>query len=117
MLALKPAHDGWHAEGTLGSLGEVAPATDWKSAEQPGPWVNVERTFRDGSKQTGWAGEVHAGPYGPDKTERAVIATTDPVNLPDLTTGDLVTNVPAPGSPAAEQSSLVAASLEEVIRL
>jgi hypothetical protein len=116
-LALKPSHDWWHAEGTLGSLKEVAQAADWKSAEQPGQWVKVERTFRDGSKQIWWALEVQAGPYGPDKTERAVIATTDPVSLPDLTTWYLVTNLPAPGSPAAEQSPLVAASLEEVIRL
>jgi SRSO17 transposase len=117
VLALKPSHDWWHAEGTLGSLKEVAQAADWKSAEQPGQWVKVERTFRDGSKQTWWALEVQAGPYGPDKTERAVIATTDPVSLPDLTTWYLVTNLPAPGSPVAEQSPLVAASLEEVIRL
>src|SRR5436189_2086924 len=117
VLALKPSHDWWHAEATLGSLGEVAQAADWKSAEQPGQWVKVERMFRDGSKQTWWAWEVQAGPYGPDKTERAVIATTDPVTLPDTSTGYLVTNLPAPGSPAAQQSSLVAASLEEVIRL
>ena len=117
VMALKPSHGWWHAEGTLGSLKEVAQAADWKSAEQPGQWVKVERTFRDGSKQTWWALEVQAGPYGPDKTERAVIATTDPVSLPDLTTWYLVTNLPAPDSPVAEQSSLVAASLEEVIRL
>ena len=67
--------------------------------------------------QTWWALEVKAGPYGPDKTERAVIATTDPVTLPDISTWYLVTNLPAPGSLAAEQSKLVAASLEEVIRL
>ena len=84
---------------------------------QPGQWIKVERTFRDGSKQTWWALEVKAGPYGPEKTERAVIATTDPVTLPDISTWYLVTNLPAPGSLAAEQSILGAASLEEVIRL
>jgi len=117
VLALKPSHDWWHEIGTPGSLKEVAQAADWKSAEQPGQWVKVERTFRDGSKQTWWALEVQAGPYGPDKTERAVIATTDPVTLPDMSTWYLVTNLPAPGSPAAQQSSLVAASEPEVIRL
>ena len=61
--------------------------------------------------------EVKAGPYGPEKTERAVIATTDPVTLPDISTWYLVTNLPAPGSLAAEQSILGTASLEEVIRL
>jgi len=46
-----------------------------------------------------------------------VIATTDPVTLPDISTWYLVTNLPAPGSLAAEQSQLAAASIEEVIRL
>jgi SRSO17 transposase len=117
VLALKPSHDWWHPEGTPGSLGEAAQAAGWKSADQPGQWVKVERTFRDGSKQTWWALEVKVGPYGPEKTERAVIATTDPETLPDATTWYLVTNLPAPGSPTAEQSHLVGASLEEVIRL
>src|SRR5436190_261590 len=117
VLALKPSHNWWHAEATLGSLQEVAQAAGWKRADQPGQWVKVERTFRDGSKQTWWALQVKAGPYGPDKTERAVIATTDPATLPDTSTWYLVTNLPAPGSPTAEQSPLVAASLEEVIRL
>jgi len=117
VLALKPSHCWWHAEGTPGSLQEVAQAAGWKSADEPGQWVKVMRTFRDGSKQTWWALEVQAGPYGPDKTERAVIATTDPVTLPDTSTWYLVTNLPTPGSLAAEQGTLVAASLEEVIRL
>jgi SRSO17 transposase len=117
VFALKPSHDWWHPEGMAGSLKEVAQAADWKSAEQPGQWVKVERTFRDGSKQTWWALEVQAGPYGPEKTERAVIATTDPVTLPDISTWYLGTNLPAPGSLAAEQSILEAASLEQVIRL
>src|SRR2546421_2108029 len=117
VLALKPSHGWWHAEGAPGSLKEVAQAAGWKSAQQPGQWVKVERTFRDGSKQTWWALEVQVGPYGPEKTERAVIATTDPVTLPDISTWYLVTNLPAPKSLAAEQSKLVAASIEEVIRL
>ena len=117
VLALKPSHDWWHEIGTQGSLKEVAQAAGWKSADQPGQWVKVERTFRDGSKQTWWALEVQAGPYGPDKTERAVIATTDPVTLPDLSTWYVVTNLPAPGSLAAEQCTLGAASKPEVIRL
>jgi len=117
VMALKPSHDWWHQEGTPGSLKEVAQAAGWKSTDQPGQWVKVERTFRDGSKQTWWALEVKAGPYGPEKTERAVIATTDPVTLPDLTTWYLVTNLPAPGSTDAHQSTMLSASLEEVIRL
>ena len=53
----------------------MAQAAGWKSAQQPGQWVKVERTFRDGSKQTWWALEVQVGPYGPEKTERAVISS------------------------------------------
>ena len=117
VFALKPSHDWWHRVGTLGSLQEVAQAAGWKSAEQPGQWVKVERRFRDGSKQSWWALEVQAGPYGPEKTERAVIATTDPETLPDATTWYLVTNLPVPGSAAAERSELVAASLQDVVRL
>jgi SRSO17 transposase len=117
VLALKPSHDWWHRGGTLGSLQEVAQAAGWKSAEQPGQWIKVERGFRDGSKQSWWALEGQAGPYGPEKTERAVIATTDPETLPDATTWYLVTNIPVPGSAAAERSSLEAASLQDVVRL
>jgi hypothetical protein len=80
-------------------------------------WVKVERRFRDGSKQSWWTLEVQAGPHGPEKTERAVIATTDPETLPDATTWYLVTNLPVPGSVAAELSELEAASLQEMVRL
>ena len=77
----------------------------------------VTRTFRDGSSQEWWALEVITGPYGPSKQERVVIATTDPLTLPELTTCYLVTNLPAPGSQQAADSELAAASLEEVVRL
>jgi hypothetical protein len=58
----------------------------WKSPERPGKWVKVTRTFRDGTREDWWALEVITGPYGPEKPERVVIATTDPLTLPDLTT-------------------------------
>lgn len=116
-LALKPSHSWWHRIGTPGSLQEVARTAGWKSAEQPGQWVKVIRTFRDGSKQTWWALEVQAGGFGPEKTERAIVATTDPEKLPDNSTWYLVTNLPAPGSTKAESSELTVASLAEVIRL
>ena len=117
VLALKPSHAWWHPEGAIGSFQEAAQAARWKSPERAGKWVKVTRTFRDGSSQDWWALEVVTGPYGPDKQERVVIATTDPVTLPDLTTFYLVTNLPAPGSPRAADSELAAASLEEVVRL
>ncbi len=117
VLALKPSHAWWHPEGAIGSFQEAAQAARWKSPERPGKWVKVTRTFRDGSSQDWWALEVVTGPYGPGHQERVVIATTDPVTLPDLTTFYLVTNLPAPGSQRAADSELAAASLEEVVRL
>jgi SRSO17 transposase len=117
VLALKPSHAWWHPEGAIGSFQEAAQAARWQSAERPGRWVKVTRTFRDGSSQDWWALEVVTGPYGPNKQERVVIATTDPLTLPDLTTFYLATNLPAPGSQRAADSELAAASLEEVVRL
>ena len=117
VLALKPSHNWWHRVGTPGSLQEVAQAAGWKSAEQPGQWVKVERRFRDGSTQDWWALQIVAGPYGPDKAERAVVATTDPQTLPDLSTWYLVTNLPAPSEHPATEAPVAVASLEEVIRL
>jgi hypothetical protein len=57
-----------------------------------------------------------AGPYGPEKKERAVVATTDPQTLPDLTTWYLVTNLPAPTEGMGSEPPFPPASLEEVIR-
>ena len=117
VLALKPSHAWWHPEGAIGSFQEAAQAARWQSAERPGRWVKVTRTFRDGSSQDWWALEVVTGLNAPNKQERVVIATTDPVTLPDLTTFYLATNLPAPGSQRAADSELAAASLEEVVRL
>jgi hypothetical protein len=79
--------------------------------------VPITRTFRDGSTQDWWVLEIVAGPYGPDKTERAIVASTDPENLPDLSTWYLVTNLPAPPERVGAEPPFAAASLEEVIRL
>ena len=117
VMALKPSHAWWHPEGVAGSLQDVAREAGWESANHPGKWVSITRTFRDGSTQQWWALEIMAGPYGPDKTERAVVATTDPQTLPDLTTWYLVTNLPAPSACPLTQHQFAPASLEEVIRL
>src|SRR6266852_2142393 len=117
VLALKPSHAWWHPEGAIGPFQEAAQAARWQSAERPGRWVKVTRTFRDGSSQDWWALEVVTGLNAPNKQERVVIATADPVTLPDLTTFYLATNLPAPGSQRAADSELAAASLEEVVRL
>jgi hypothetical protein len=117
VMALKPSHAWWHPQGVAGSLKEVAHEAGWKSAKSPGKWRAITRTFRDGSTQEWWVLEIEAGPDGPDQTERAVVASTDPHTLPDLTTWYLVTNLPAPSASPAPASSFAPANLEEVIRL
>src|SRR5579863_4855500 len=75
VLALKPSHAWWHPVRAIGSLQQAARAARWKSPDQPGKWIKLTRTFRDGSSQDWWALEVITGPYGPQKPERVVIAT------------------------------------------
>jgi SRSO17 transposase len=116
VLALKPSHSWWHAEGTPGSGWELAQAAPWHP-DIPGLWQAVTRHFGDGHEETWWALEVIGGPCGPDKPERVVVVTTDPVALPDDTTWYLVTNLPAPGARRAHRSVLSAATLDEVVRL
>jgi len=82
VLALKPSHTWWHQIGTVGALWAAAEAAGWRGADAPGAWVAVDRRFRDGHAETWWALEVEAGPYGPTRGLRAVVATTDPVTLP-----------------------------------
>jgi hypothetical protein len=117
VLALPPSWCWWHREETIGALQEAVAAAPWGGAEDPGDWVPVERSFRDGHTETWWVLEVTAGPYGPDKPERVVVATLDPRALPTLTTWYLVTNLPAPGSARAQESALAAADLAELVRL
>jgi hypothetical protein len=108
---------GAHPEDVAGTLQDVAHEAGWVSAEQPGKWGRITRTFRDGSTQDWWAVEIVAGPYGPDKKERAIVATTDPKTLPDLSTWYLVTNLPAPTQRQGSEPLFPPAGLEEVLRL
>jgi hypothetical protein len=117
VLGLKPSHAWWHPEDVAGTLQDVAHEAGWVSAQQPGKWVRIPRTFRDGSTQDWWAVEIEAGPYGPDKQERAIVATTDPESLPDTSTWYLVTNLPAPTERPGSEPPFPPASLEEVIRV
>jgi len=116
VLALQPSHAWWHPIDTIGSLWEVADATAWEDADHPGDWRPVARTFRDGHTETWWALEIVAGPYGPAKAIRAVVATTDPTTLPELSSWYLVTNLPAP-HPQQQETSHPAADLAEIVRL
>jgi hypothetical protein len=117
VLALNHVHALLDTEGVAGTLREVAHEAGWMSAQQPGRWMHITRTFRNGSTQDWWAVEIVRGPYGPGKTERAVVATTDPATLPELTTWYLVTNLPAPTAGVRNASPFKPASLEEILRL
>lgn len=117
VLALKPSHSWWHHIDDIGSLWEVAQAAGWESEESPGKWRQVERCFRDGHTYQWWALEVKHGPYGPDRRLRAVVATTDPRELPELGTWYLLTNLPGPGSKQAKDSSFEPTDLGEIVRL
>jgi hypothetical protein len=78
------------------------------------------RAFRDGHQEEWWALEVEAGPYGPQKAQRAFVVSTDPERLPRLGTWYLTTNLPAPGHRLARETEgqpLLAASVAEVVRL
>lgn len=114
VLAEKPSHAWWHPEGEVGSAYELAQAAPWQAA-QPGHWQPLLRRFRDGHTEHWWALEAEGRPYGRDKAERLVIASTDPATLPEATTWYLVTNLPAPG--AATQRAHAPASVAEVVRL
>ncbi len=117
VLALKPSHTWWHPVNDLGSLWDVAQAAGWAGPDQPGKWVRVPRVFRDGHAETGWGLEIDYGPYGPTRSIRAVVATTDPERLPDLTTWYLTTNLPAAQTMPHAESRLAAADVAEVVRL
>ena len=116
VLALKPSHSWWHAQNEPGSLDEVARATPWR-ATRPGAWQAVERVFRDGHRERWWALEVTVGPYSPQRRERAVVVTTDPQTLPELSTWYLVTNLPVRNKPSATHGPRRGASVAEVVRL
>jgi hypothetical protein len=78
------------------------------------------RCFRDGHEEAWWALEVDVGPYGPGRSRRAVVATTDPKELPEKATWYLVSNLPAPGSEQAQQrpeGGLASADPAEIVRL
>lgn len=116
VLALKPSHSWWHHIDDIGSVEEVARLEAFTD-ETPGRWVEVVRRFRDGHEETWWALEGRTQAYSPERSERLVIVTTDPVTLPEKTSWQMVTNLPVPGSPRALERALPSADLAEVVRL
>jgi DDE superfamily endonuclease len=106
VVAHKPSHAWWAPADAVGAVWEVAAAGRWESPTQPGAWGPVVRTFRDGHREPWWALEGIAGPYGPDRPQRLVIATPDPATLPESATWYLATTL-----------SVEEANLAEVVRL
>ncbi len=107
VLALKPSHAWWHREGEIGSPYEAALAASeaWEDAYHPGDWERVVRHFRDGHEEVWWALELDVGPYGPKRTRRAAVATTDPKELPDKATWYVVSNLCLHLAPSRRTSS------------
>jgi len=106
VVALKPSHGWWAPVDAVGAVWEVAAQGGWTSPEQPGAWVPVERHFRDGHTTIWWALEGIAGPYGPGRARRLVIATPDPATVPEAATWYLATTLPLAEAPLAEMVRL-----------
>jgi hypothetical protein len=102
VVALKPSHAWWAPADAIGAVWEVAAQGGWEGPERPGAWIPVERSFRDGHTTTWWALEGVAGPYGPERRSRLVIATPDPATLPETATWYLATTLPLSDAPVAE---------------
>jgi SRSO17 transposase len=117
VLALRPSKGSWAPMGHPHTPEDAARALPWQGPAKPGGWIPIERTFRDGHTETWWAADLTFGGYGPDRRVRLIVATTDPVTLPAVSTWYLSTNLPRPGSPYAAEDRPAAADLAEVVRL
>jgi DDE superfamily endonuclease len=112
VLALKPRKGTWAPADQAHTPVEAAGELGWRSPSRPGRWRRVPRRFRDGHAETWWAADAALGGWGPDRTLRLVVATTDPASLPGHSTWYLLTNLPRPASRRAQQTDLA-----EVVRL
>jgi SRSO17 transposase len=117
VMALKPSYAWYRPIGEPGTVEEVAGIAPWNGEDDPGRWVKLERTFRDGHTEQWWALEAECRPFGPEERRRLVVATTDPAELPEPTTWYLVTNLPVAGSARAAQSVFAPADVAEITRL
>jgi hypothetical protein len=119
VLAVKPSYSWYLATGGgRETVRQVVEEHSWDGEDDPGQWVTLERSFRDGHSETWWALEPTRWPFEAGRQRRLVVATTDPATLPALTTFYLFTNLSAPeGERDAGDSELPAADLAEVTRL
>jgi len=122
VLAVKPSEIVWTLPPSRPLPPEAADRLRWgprNDAQHPGAWTAVLRRFHDGHEETWWAVDLElGGTYGPQRSHRLVVATSDPRTLPKASTWYLVTNLPLPGTTRArEHLALPAADLAEVVRL
>src|SRR6516162_180341 len=117
VMAVKPRRGAWAYGPDAHTPVDAARALEWDGPEDPGDWVPVTRTFRDGHAETWWAADATLGWWGPDGFTRLVVATADPGTLPAKATWYLATNLPRPGGPREEDSLHPAAGLAEIVRI
>jgi hypothetical protein len=118
VLAVKPSYSWYLATGGgRETLEQVVGEYPW-DGEEPGEWVALEHSFRDGHTERWWALEPTRWPFDSKSDRGLVVATTDPATLPDLTTFYLLTNLPAPEPErGAANGDLAPADVAEVSRL
>lgn len=118
VLSLRPHEGRWAEQEAAHTPEEAAQRMGWNSEEEPGAWKRIVRTFKDGHQERWWAVEVTTlVGYSPEESVRLVAVTTEPRTLPANSTWYLVTNLPAPGYPQAEESPFEKADLSEVVRI
>lgn len=118
VLAVKPSFS-WYLPTGGGRLTaqQLARGAGWDGEEEPGEWVALKRSFRDGHAERWWAFEPKKWPFEAGWQRRLVVATTDPATLPDLTTFYLLTNLESPeGEREAGDRELGRADLADVSR-
>jgi len=119
VLAVKPSF-GWYLAtgGGRETVRQVVEEYPWDGEEEPGEWVALKHSFRDGHTERWWALEPTRWPFDSRSDRRLVVATTDPAALPELTTFYLFTNLPAPEPErGAANGDLAPADVAEVSRL
>lgn len=117
VMSIRPSRGTWAPAEDAHTPRDAAERLEWRSPEEPGDWTAVERRFRDGHTERWWAADLALVGYGPDQSTRLVAATTDPERLPAASTWYVLTNLPLPGTPHAEESAFEPADLAEVVRL
>jgi SRSO17 transposase len=117
VLNVHAGRGSWGPAEAAHTPAEAARELRWTSAQAPGDWTAVARSFRDGHTETWWAADLRLAGYGPDQPTRLVVATIDPTTLPAAHTWYLITNRPHPDTPSRTSTRLVAASLADLVRL